>query len=90
MRHKSGKWYADWRDEHGTRHMKAFSTAAAAKLFTARMRKKIAAKKHRARRTLRKSSAPSRKPTRRAIRAAKPATGSSPRSATSSRARSRP
>jgi hypothetical protein len=30
MRNKYGKFYADWRDEHGRRHMKACKTKRAA------------------------------------------------------------
>jgi hypothetical protein len=33
MLKKHGKYYADWRDQKGVRHRKAFSTKKAAKLF---------------------------------------------------------
>ncbi len=44
MRTKFGSYYADWRDEHGKRHMKAFPTKAAAKQHQAKMRRAIAKK----------------------------------------------
>lgn len=33
MYHKSNRWYADWRDRHGNRKRKAFTTARAAAKF---------------------------------------------------------
>lgn len=48
MRHKHGKWYADWRDEHGRRRMKAFPTKKQAQQYTAKMRRLVAEKKARA------------------------------------------
>ena len=44
MREKFGSHYADWRDEHGRRHMKAFPTKAAAQRHTRKMRRAIAKK----------------------------------------------
>jgi len=57
MRHKYGSYYADWRDQFGKRHMKAFKTARAARAYTARMRSAIAKKARRS-----AARAPSPKP----------------------------
>lgn len=54
MRKRYGKFYADWRDEKGIRHMKACPSRKAAIRLTAKMRAQTAAKKTVA-------SAPSRK-----------------------------
>jgi hypothetical protein len=83
MRKKYGKYYADWRDQHGKRHMKAFPTAKAAKRYAEKQRKDTAAKKHRAERPSRKSSTRGRKATRKRTHAAKPATASPKHSALS-------
>jgi hypothetical protein len=45
VRIKSGKFYADWRDEKGRRRMKAFPTKRAASRHTAKMRAQTAGKK---------------------------------------------
>lgn len=45
MQHKSNKWYADWRDEHGRRHRKAFATRRAALQHQTKMQRQAAAKK---------------------------------------------
>jgi hypothetical protein len=48
MRRKAGKWYADWRDEHGRRHMKAFPTKKQALAHANKQRRIAATKKARA------------------------------------------
>jgi hypothetical protein len=48
MRTKFGSYYADWRDERGRRHMKAFKSKRAAAKYTAKMQAQAAAKKARA------------------------------------------
>ena len=48
MRKRYGKYFADWRDERGKRHMKAFPTAKAARAYTQRMRRETAKKAHHA------------------------------------------
>ncbi|MBZ5540940.1 MAG: hypothetical protein LAN61_10530 [Acidobacteriia bacterium] len=45
MRKKYGKFYADWRDEHGQRHMKACPSKKAAAQLSTKMRREAAAKK---------------------------------------------
>jgi hypothetical protein len=45
MKHKYGKWYADWRDQHGVRKAKAFRTKAAATKYARKMAADAAAKK---------------------------------------------
>ncbi len=45
MKHKYGKWYADWRDEHGKRKAKAFKSKKAAQKFSHRMQLLAQAKK---------------------------------------------
>ncbi len=45
MRKKAGKYYADWRDEHGRRHMKACASKEAAIRLSRKMRREVAAKK---------------------------------------------
>ena len=82
MRHKFGSFYADWRDQFGKRHMKAFTTKKAAAKFGLKMRREATAKKAQAPRRLGASSRRSRKATRRATRAATPAIASAKRSAT--------
>lgn len=77
MRKKYGKFYADWKDEHGHRRMKACATKGAAEKFTRKMRREVASKKAQAPRRSRKSSAPTRRATPRRTRAAKRASGSS-------------
>ncbi len=47
MRNIFGSWYADWRDEHGHRHMKAFPSKKAAAAYTRRMQRAVAGKKAR-------------------------------------------
>jgi hypothetical protein len=47
MKKKWGKFYADWRDEKGVRHAKAFRSKPAARRYTLRMRRTIATKKAR-------------------------------------------
>jgi hypothetical protein len=42
---KCGKFFADWRDEKGVRHRKAFETAAQASKYARRMRNQAATKK---------------------------------------------
>jgi hypothetical protein len=44
MRKKYGKFYADWRDEHGRRRMKAFPTKKQALTHTHKMQRSVAAK----------------------------------------------
>ena len=61
MRTKAGKWYADWRDEHGKRHMKACASKKAAQRMSEKKRREAAAKKTRA-------SAPSAKSPKRGPR----------------------
>lgn len=41
MQKKCGKWLADWRDEKGRRHRKAFKTAAHAAAHASRMEAKV-------------------------------------------------
>jgi hypothetical protein len=48
MRKVAGSFYADWRDEHGKRKMKAFGSAKAARQYTQRMRREVAKKSHHA------------------------------------------
>jgi hypothetical protein len=48
MRNKYGSFYADWRDQHGQRHMKAFPTKKAALRYQAQQRALAQAKKARA------------------------------------------
>jgi len=55
MRKKYGKWYADWRDEHGQRKMKSFPSKSAALRHQSKMRREVAAKKVRAAGPSRKS-----------------------------------
>ena len=45
MLNKYGKWYADWRDENGKRHAKAFPTKKAAARYSEKMSAAAAAKK---------------------------------------------
>jgi len=45
MIHKSGKWFADWRDENGIRRRKAFRTKATAASFQRRMQAQTTTKK---------------------------------------------
>ncbi|MBZ5698999.1 MAG: hypothetical protein LAN18_10695 [Acidobacteriia bacterium] len=41
MEKKYGKFYADWRDEHGKRHRRAFKTAAEARAYqTAQLKRR--------------------------------------------------
>jgi hypothetical protein len=60
MLHKSGKWFADWR-ENGKRHRKAFKTKQAAQSFQTRKRKELAGK---ARPTAKSPGTPKRGPKR--------------------------
>ncbi len=62
MRKKYGKFYADWRDQHGHRRMKAFPTKPAALKHQDKQRRAIARKKARA-------SAPSQTSARRGSKA---------------------
>jgi hypothetical protein len=48
MQKKSGKWLADWRDEHGKRHRKAFKTKAHAAAFQKKQLAAVSSKKARA------------------------------------------
>jgi hypothetical protein len=48
MQKKSGKWLADWRDEHGKRHRKAFKTKARAAAYQKRQFQAASSKKARA------------------------------------------
>ncbi len=48
MRHRYGKFYADWRDQHGKRRMKACRTEAAAQTLTKKMQERVNAAKRRA------------------------------------------
>jgi hypothetical protein len=52
---KKGSWYADWRDESGTRKRKKFSTRLAAQKYESRM-------KHQVKRKKSQRETPSRKP----------------------------
>jgi hypothetical protein len=61
MLKKYGKFYADWDDEHGKRHRKAFRAKKAALQFQAKRRNEVAAKKARPTRVSRPSSKPGRK-----------------------------
>jgi hypothetical protein len=45
---KHGKYYADWEDQKGKRHRKAFERARDAKAHTKEMRRQVASKKVRA------------------------------------------
>jgi hypothetical protein len=45
MRHKYGKFYADWRDSAGVRHMKAFPTKKKAEAYAEQQRLAAHAKK---------------------------------------------
>ncbi len=54
MKHKYGKWFADWRDEHGKRHAKAFRTKSKARAYSKRMQREAQAKKARPHKPLRK------------------------------------
>lgn len=49
MKHKYGKFYADWRDEHGVRHAKAFKLKKHAERFAKKMQAAAAEKKPEAR-----------------------------------------
>jgi hypothetical protein len=61
VKHKYGKYYADWRDEHGKRHAKACRSKAAAQKLSRKMQADAAAKKDQApARPSRKSSGRSR------------------------------
>jgi hypothetical protein len=64
MRKKYGKFYADWRDEHGTRKMKAFPTAPLANKHTRKMKRAAAAKKVQPSERSARISGPGRKRTR--------------------------
>lgn len=57
MRKKAGKFYADWRDEHGVRHMKACRSKAAAQRLSTLKRREAAAKKDQRSATSRRSRA---------------------------------
>ncbi len=71
MRKKYGKWYADWRDETGVRHAKAFPTKKAAQRHTDKMRAQVAAKKSPRPAASQKPSTAGRKPRREAKRRTK-------------------
>ena len=58
MLKKYGKFYADWHDEHGKRHRKAFPTRKAALHFQTKQRNLVAAKKARPTRAARRFSKP--------------------------------
>ncbi|MGB9421876.1 MAG: hypothetical protein WBR14_13290, partial [Candidatus Acidiferrum sp.] len=45
MLKKSGHYYADWRDADGTRHRRAFPTAAEASSYSRQMREEVRSKK---------------------------------------------
>jgi len=45
MLHKSGKWFADWRDAQGRRRRKAFDSKPAALRYQARQRAEVLTKK---------------------------------------------
>ncbi len=47
MQKRCGKFMADWRDEHGRRHRKAFTTKKAAARYQARMQNASRTKKAR-------------------------------------------
>lgn len=66
MRKKYGKHYADWRDEHGVRHMKAFDTKRAAVQFQTKQRNLTQAKK------VQPSAEQSGRPPRRGRKASRP------------------
>ena len=66
MKHKYGKWYADWRDAHGVRHAKAFTTKKAALRFGSKMSADAKAKKVPASARSRRSSKRGPRPTHRA------------------------
>jgi len=61
MRKKYGKFYADWRDEHGHRRMKALSSKKAAISYQTKMRRAVRAKKAQASARLRTSARPGQK-----------------------------
>jgi hypothetical protein len=83
MKHKYGKWYADWRDEHGQRKAKAFRTKKAALKFSRKMQADAAAKKAPASARSRRSSKRGPRPTHRVARAAS-SRAKSPRSTATS------
>jgi len=85
MLKKYGKFYARWTDAQGQRHIKACKTAKAAKKAQAQMVHERKTKKALASRLRGNSSRPGRKATRKAIPAAKRASASRKKSATSSR-----
>jgi len=74
MRKRYGKFYADWRDEHGIRHMKACRSIEAARRFTAKMHAAVTTKKARAAKPSRESAVRGRR------RRAKTRTGGTSRS----------
>jgi hypothetical protein len=63
MKMKCGKYLADWRDSHGTRHRKAFSSQKAAEKYQTKMRdeRKDSLRPSGARRPLPRPSVRSRK-----------------------------
>jgi len=65
MKTKYGKHYADWRDEHGKRHAKAFPTKKAALRWQRRMQLATAGKKAQASARLKQSAMRGPTPTRR-------------------------
>lgn len=75
MLKKNGSYFADWRDERGTRKRRAFDTRRGALKFQARMERETAAKKAH-------GSGPRvqySKPTRKQSRTARSSTASKPR-----------
>ncbi len=58
MRKKYGRFYADWRDQHGKRKMKSFPTKNGALRHQNKMRAAAAAKKARASAASPKSAKP--------------------------------
>ena len=83
MRKKYGKFYADWRDEHGVRHMKAFARKDHAERYTRKMRRAITAKKAQPSEPSARISEPGRKHTRAAATTGCSRATSKPRSARS-------
>lgn len=69
MKVKFGKFYADWRDEHGRRHAKAFKLKKSAEAFAKKMRAEAAAKKAQASAPSRRSRIRGPRPTHRAVKA---------------------
>jgi hypothetical protein len=86
MRKRYGKFYADWRDEHGKRHMKACKSKTAAVHLSTKMQNQTAAKKDQPSGTSARSAGRVAKASRPGTRPTKSAAKSKARRAISNRA----